>query len=360
MAVKVESIVRSLLVVAIVTFLVGCAQSTPQTESGQSVPESEETAAQTEQTTPKNVSNTEEIHLVAPVSLTDREPSGQWYTTEGPTWLEISDGGTHEEMEFEEIDIIYDYFGLEEHDGKSGEREHPDSLHVTLSDGTEGDITNPDVINDLWNRVLYMRLSPDLAMADSDTLDTNELVFSWDSGRTQTFTFRGHTALAVDGALFPIIEDSRTGAEVFSGYSVSRMENYKYPDTVFDIARMVIEDGLGKRKVFFIKSGSTTMGYSRDSFSWDAADDGMVETYSVEHVKGSDDSQGGVRIKATNMSDPSSCIIEGAERVYVVEMMRDDESNYIYPQITYQPEDGGDRAMCSIKMEDGELVVSYQ
>ena len=359
MAIKAESIVRVVLIAAIAASLVGCAQGAPQAEDSQPVSQSEDAATQTEETAPKSTA-TEEIHLVAPVNVTDREPSGEWYVTEGPTWLEISDGGTQEEMEFEEIDLIYDYFDIGERDGKSGEDEYPDKLHVALSDGTKGDITNPDVIGDLWYRVLDMRLSPDLAMVDSDTLYTNELVFSWDDGRTQTFTFRGHTALAVDGTLFPIIEDSRTGAEVFSGNSISRMENYKYPDTVFDIARMVIEDGLGKRKVFFIKSGSTTMGYSTDSFSWDAAGDGMVETYSVEYVKEGDGSRGCVRIRATNMSDPPSCIIEGAERVYVVEMIRDSESYYLHPMITYQPEGGGDRATCTIKMEDGELVVSYQ
>ena len=202
MSVIVEpGVVRALLAVAMAIVLAGCAQGTLQPE--EAVPKSEPT--------------TEEVHLVAPVAVTDREPSGQWNASDGPTWLEMYDVGAGEEMEFEEIDAICNYFDLKEYDTKSGEHDYPDSLHVALSDGTEGSITNRDVINDLWGRVLYMRLSPDLAMADSGALYTNELVFSWDDGRTQTFTFKGQTALAVDDVLFPIIEDVYTGAEVFSG-----------------------------------------------------------------------------------------------------------------------------------------------
>ena len=359
MTVKAESITKTMLVAAMAIFLFGCAQGTPQAGDSQLVSESEDVATETEQTVSGGTSTTEEIHLLAPVTVTDREPSGHWNVTEGPTFLEIWDSDAHEEMEFEEVKSIYSYFDLKERDDETGEYDFPNSMHAALSDGTEGDITNQDVINDLWQRILGMRISPDLAMADSDTLYTNELVFSWDDGRTQTYTFKGHTALAVDGTLFPIIEDFRTGAEVFSGYSVSRMENPGYPDTVFDIARMVIEDSLGKRKIFFVKKGGTTMDYSGDSFDWDAARDGMEETYGVEHVKGSDGAPGGLRIKATNISNPPSCTIEGAERIFVVEMTRDDEG-YLYPEITYQVEGSEDRATCSIKMEQDELVVSYR
>ena len=364
---KVKSgVVRALLAVAMVVILVGCAQGAPQAGDGQLGSQSEDAASQAEQATPQaeqaapqNTSTTEEVHLVAPVAVTDREPSGQWNASDGPTWLEMYDVGADEEMEFEEIDAICNYFDLREYDRRNGEHDYPDSLHVVLSDGTEGSITNPDIINDLWGRVLYMRLSPDLAMADSGALYTNELVFSWDDGRTQTFTFKGQTALAVDGVLFPIIEDVYTGAEVFSDYSVSRLENDKYPGAVFDIARMMIEDGLGKRKAFIIKSGTTRMRYSRDSFDWDAANDGIVETYSVKSIKESDGTKCRVRIKEANASNQPSCNIEGAERIYVVEMKRDD-AGYIYPEITYQPQDSEDRATCTIKMEKNGLVVSYQ
>lgn len=341
---KIESVVRTLLAVAIAIVLVGCAQGTPQEE----------------QTAPKSESIKEEIHLAEPVAVTDREASGQWNVSDGPTWLDIWDSGTDEKMEYEEIDVIYSFLDLKEFDDWSGEHDYPNSMHAALSDGTEGDIKNQEVINDLWERVLRMRLSPDLAMTDPGTFYTNELVFTWDDGRTQTFSFKGHTALSVDGTLFPIIESLDTGIEVFNGpVVIKHLENWKYPDTVFDIVRMVMEDELGKRGVIITKSGSSNMDYSRDSFDWDAGDDGMVETYNVKHIQESDGSRDWVRIKATNMSNPPSCEIEGAERLYVVEKKRDDK-DHPYLEVTYQPQDSEDKATCIIKMENDELVVKYQ
>ena len=127
-----------------------------------------------------------------------------------------------------------------------------------------------------------------------------------------------------------------TGIEVFNGpVVIKHLENWKYPDTVFDIVRMVMEDELGKRGVIITKSGSSNMDYSRDSFDWDAGDDGMVEAYNVKHVQESDGSRGWVRIKATNMSNPPSCEIEGAERLYVVEKKRDDK-DHPYLEVTQE------------------------
>ena len=40
-------------------------------------------------------------------------------------------------------------------------------------------------------------------------------------------------------------------------------------------------------------------------------------------------------------------------------MVRDDGDDYIYPRITYQPEDSEEPAMCTIKLVDDEFVVDY-
>ena len=342
---KLLNLVTALLLAVLVTPLAACSQDATPTEPDQTPPETKQAK--------------EEIYLKNPVPTCGLEASGVWnawqYVTGGP---EISDGITHEDLEFEEITLLYELFDVQEFDTWEGNHDWPASLHVTLADGTDGDITNNDVINDLWDRILCMRVSPDLAMVDPGTFANNVFTFSWDDGRRQTFTFTGQTALTVDGTLFPLIEGVNAGGEVFNGWSVTPLKNIRYPEVVFDTARMVIEDSLGKRTVFFIKSGTTNMRYSHDTFSWNANDDDYVEDYAVKPIKGTADTPGGILIEMKNSSDPLSCVIEGATRLYVIEMARDD-NNYIYPTITYQPEDSEERATCTIKMVGGKLAVDY-
>lgn len=341
------NIVAALLLAVLATPLTACSHDAAQTEADQIPPEA--------------VRVTEEIHLKDPVPICDRKASGQWNAWQGVVGgdFQITDSADHEKMEYEEISLIYEFFDVQEYDIMRGEHEWPSALHATLADGTEGDITDSDVIHDLWSRIMRMRLSPDLAMVDPGTFANNEFVFSWDDGRVQTFTFTGQTALTVDGTLFPILEAVNSAGEVFNGPSITPVKNSYYPEVVFDTARMVIEDSLGKRTVFFIKHGTTSMDYSEDTFTWNADHDGWgFEEYTVRPVKKTGSHPGGILIEEKYSKDPWSCVIEGATRLYVIEMVRDDD-NYSYPKITYQPEDSNERATCTIKLVDDEFVVDY-
>ena len=344
---KLLNVVVALLLAALAAPLAACARDATQTEADQAPLETKQ--------------DKEEIHLKEPVPHCGLEPSGQWYAWQGVVGgdLSITDGATDEKMEFEEVKSLCYFIDIPEYDSYTGDRELPTNLHVMLSDGTDGNITDSDVICDLWDRCLYLRFSPDLAMPDPGTFVNNTLVFSWDDGRTQTFTITGQYALTIDGTLFPLLEGIYSAGEIFNGPSVSPIKNSKYPETIFDTARMMIDDSLGRRTVFFIKYGSPRMDYSEDTFTWNADNDGWgSETYLVKRVEGTDSTPGGILIQEKNSTEPWSCIIEGATRIYVIEMTRDDDG-YIYPQITYQPEDSEDRAMCTVKLVGNKLVVNY-
>lgn len=272
---------------------------------------------------------------------------------------EFYDDTTGQWIAYDDVTQIHTLCEVDEYDQERGEHEYPTRMSAELAGDlsiAEDAITDPDVIGDLWYRIMRMRLLLRDAKTDSGNRATESLTFFWEDGRMQTYTFTGSWSLVYDGSIYPVFEQETAAGDDFSTPVVQPLENYFYPGVVFDAIKGLTGNSSADSPIFVVAYGTSSIRYQRDTFLWDADAEGPAETFSVTYRAGTGDASGGIQLHDV-WYDQYSCFIEGARQLKKITIT--DTSEGTSALVVYVAEGSGDTKQCSLACANGVLEVKY-
>ena len=350
----------SLLLVAALLYLPACNggssagrdDASSPTESEAPAQEERAEAAETDSTTTEDAEEGDASSDDASEDSSESDESSH----ENAFW----DYQTGEWIDFDDISHIHELCDVKEYaDGYYSKVDWPTDISAELAGNlnvAKGEITDPDIVRDLWERVVRMRLRLSEAVPDETTSKGESLTFYWEDGHSQTFTFKGSWSLAYDGTLYPIFEHRNTDGENFSTPVVQPVPNPYYPGAVFDVIPRLTGKSSSKGPVIVVVYGSSSVHYEDDSFLWNVDGDYPSETMRVRKVEGNAEAAGGIALEDV-WGEKYSCVIEGATRLVKVVIASDEDVETAL--ITYEAGDSGETKQCRVACVDDALSVTY-